>query len=207
MKRTTSQRGVKVILGFEGTVLHRYVDQAGYVSIGKGHKLTEQELAENKWPEGTTVTSEEAWDIFHGDMAPREAAVNRAVTREMTQNQFDAFMAFHFNTGAIETASITKLFNEGHFYDPTPDGQDTMGHFWWVAWDKCRNPKTGKVEHDDGLHKRRDDEWHLFMTHDAGEKPLPSITDEDRALVMGKVATSLLELSREAVEPTESPAV
>lgn len=32
-----------------------------------------------------------------------------------TQNQFDALVSFHYNTGAIRTASLTKLHRQGRF--------------------------------------------------------------------------------------------
>ena len=43
-------------------------------------------------------------------------AVSRAIgTAPTTQNQFDALVSFHYNTGAIATATLTKKHKEGKY--------------------------------------------------------------------------------------------
>lgn len=53
---------------------------------------------------------------FDEDMKKYAAAVSRAIgNAPTTQNQFDALVSFHYNTGAIATATLTKKHNAGDF--------------------------------------------------------------------------------------------
>jgi lysozyme len=53
---------------------------------------------------------------FASDIQRYVAAVAKALgTAPTTQNQFDALVSFHYNTGAIATASLTRLHKQGQF--------------------------------------------------------------------------------------------
>jgi lysozyme len=53
---------------------------------------------------------------FDDDMKRYAADVSRAIgNAPTTQNQFDAMVSFHYNTGAIGKATLTKLHNQGKF--------------------------------------------------------------------------------------------
>jgi len=53
---------------------------------------------------------------FAEDMKRYAADVSRAIgNAATTQNQFDAMCSFHYNTGAIGKATLTKLHNQGKF--------------------------------------------------------------------------------------------
>ena len=53
---------------------------------------------------------------FDDDMKRYAADVIRAIgNAPTTQNQFDAMVSFHYNTGAIGKATLTKLHNQGNF--------------------------------------------------------------------------------------------
>lgn len=53
---------------------------------------------------------------FEEDMKSYAAAVSRALgNAATTQNQFDALVSFHYNTGAIAKATLTKKHKAGDF--------------------------------------------------------------------------------------------
>lgn len=65
---------------------------------------------------GTIWTQAECDARFEGDIERYvrqvAAALEGAAT---TQGQFDALVSFHYNTGAIRTASLTRLHRQGRF--------------------------------------------------------------------------------------------
>ena len=64
----------------------------------------------------TVWTREQADARFENDLATYAAEVARAVgDSPTTQNQFDALVSFHYNTGAIERATLTRRHREGDY--------------------------------------------------------------------------------------------
>jgi lysozyme len=51
--------------------------------------------------------------LFRADLARCEAEVLRAVTVPLAPYEFDALVSFHFNTGAIARAALTRHLNAG----------------------------------------------------------------------------------------------
>ncbi len=74
------------------------------------------------------------------------AAIGDAAT---SPGQFDALVSFHYNTGAIAKATLTKLHRQGRFTEATAE----FGK--WIYND-------GKVL--EGLKRRRDEEAALYAT-------------------------------------------
>lgn len=64
-----------------------------------------------------------------------------------TQNQFDALVSFHYNTGAIFKATLTKLHKAGKFVEAAAE---------FLRWNKA----GGKVM--PGLTRRRQAESDLY---------------------------------------------
>ena len=65
---------------------------------------------------GVVWTREQCEARFEEDMKRYAADVSRAIgNAPTTQNQFDALVSFHYNTGAIGKATLTKLHNQGKF--------------------------------------------------------------------------------------------
>ncbi len=67
---------------------------------------------------GTVWTQQQCDDRFVVDMQRYVRDVNRALgskVAETSQNQFDALVSFHYNTGAIFKATLTKLHLKGDF--------------------------------------------------------------------------------------------
>jgi len=89
-----------------------------------------------------------------------------------TQNQFDALVSFHYNTGAITTATLGKLHKAGRF----DDAADQFAR--WIYNDG--KPMTG-------LRNRRADEAALYESASpaVAKRPLP-ITKADVRVVNAK---------------------
>ena len=65
---------------------------------------------------GVSWTQAQCDDRLERDLARYARAVARAIgTAPTTQNQFDALVSFHYNTGAIATATLTRLHKQGRF--------------------------------------------------------------------------------------------
>lgn len=65
----------------------------------------------------TTIWTQAQCDArFDQDIQKYANAVSAALgDAPTTQNQFDALVSFHYNTGAIRTATLTKLHKDGKF--------------------------------------------------------------------------------------------
>ncbi len=65
---------------------------------------------------GTVWTQEQCDDRFEQDLESYAAAVRRAIgVAPTSQAQFDALVSFHYNTGAIATATLTKKHKQGDY--------------------------------------------------------------------------------------------
>jgi lysozyme len=117
--RTLGKAGADLIKSFEGCEKDRpdgtfeaYPDPGtgndpwtiGWGATGPGIKR------------GVVWTREQCEARFEDDMKRYAADVSRAIgNAPTTQNQFDAMVSFHYNTGAIGKATLTKLHNQGKF--------------------------------------------------------------------------------------------
>ena len=99
---TYSDNGLGLTKKFEGLRLSAYADQVGVWTIGYGH--TGQGVHA-----GLTITQDQADAFLESDVAGSVACVNRLVTSEINQNQFDALVDFVFNLGCASLASSTLL--------------------------------------------------------------------------------------------------
>jgi lysozyme len=157
----TSQKGLEFIESEEGKVLHVYKDQAGYPSIGVGHKLTPLQVASGKVViKGESViytnglTDQQCYDLLAQDVIPAENEVNHAVKVTLNQNQFDCLVDFCYNAGVGAFASSHVLIdvNYGNFELVPAD---------LAMWNKIT--KDGNKVVCDDLTKRRAKEAALFM--------------------------------------------
>ncbi|WP_417359460.1 lysozyme [Gallaecimonas pentaromativorans] len=152
-----SPQGLGLLKSIETLALKPYDDQSGNVihqwlpgaTIGYGHLISEAQ-----WPlyaDGLNVAGAEA--LFKSDLAPFEQAVNRLVTRTLTQYKFDALVILMYNIGigAFSSSSVLKLVNDPATPTPYADLEEA-----WKAWDKSQ----GKF--NQGLANRRAAEWNLY---------------------------------------------
>lgn len=106
-----SRKGLMALISHEGIVLSRYKDSKGVWTIGVGHTKAAGGLNPEKFTGTLSIT--QVMDMFAEDIAKYEADVNKALKVNVTQHQFDALVSFHYNTGAIARATLTKTLNTG----------------------------------------------------------------------------------------------
>lgn len=86
-----SREGLELLKSFEGLRLTAARLPDGRWTMGHGHTQYARE--------GATITEADAEALLLYDLIPVVAAVNEAVTIEVSQNQFDALVCFAFNVG------------------------------------------------------------------------------------------------------------
>ncbi len=104
----TSPAGRKFIEQFEGLFLHTYNDGVGVPTIGYGHTSA---AGPPQVYYGMVITEAQADAFLAADLASVEADVNRLVAIAINQNQFDALVSFHFNTGALGRSNVLRAVN------------------------------------------------------------------------------------------------
>lgn len=146
-----SDKGLCALVGSEGIVTTRYKDSVGVWTIGVGH--TAAAGAPNPETFFREMTVKEVMELFRKDVAKYENAVNAAIKVPLKQHEFDALVHWHYNTGAIKTATLTKTINSG---DKLRGGAQIMN---WL-----KNPE---------LKDRRELERDMFLK---GDYPAPFAT-------------------------------
>ena len=134
--------GAELIKSFEACRLKAYLPTADDVpTIGYGHTKGVQM--------GDTCTQAEADAWFLEDVAWAEDCVNRCVTAQLTQNEFDALVSLCFNIGCTNfgKSTLVKLLNSGDYDAAAKE---------FRRWDKQRGTPLA------GLTRRRTAEEKLF---------------------------------------------
>lgn len=108
----TSSNGRRFIEQFEGLSLKAYDDGTGVVTIGYGHTSA---AGAPKVYKGQTITKEQADAILASDLGKVETQVSNLVHVPLNQNQFDALVSFHFNTGALGRSTALRKLNQGDY--------------------------------------------------------------------------------------------
>lgn len=149
-----SDNGIKLIHSFEGCAKARRDGQfEAYPDPGSsnGHPWTIGWGATGPGiKRGTVWTQQECDDRFKTDIKKYANAVASAIgDAPTTQNQFDAMVSFHYNTGAIRRSTLTKRHKAGRFADAKSE---------FARWNK----NDGRVMR--GLVRRRKAEADLYGT-------------------------------------------
>lgn len=127
--RNINAEGEAVLKQYEGRILFAYDDfdppnarrriktgdkVRGTLTIGYGHTGPDVKP-------GMTISEERALDLLRADLDIFEAAVTRAVTVPLTDNQYAALVVFGFNIGetAFKKSTLLKKLNAGD-YDAVP---------------------------------------------------------------------------------------
>lgn len=152
-----SQRGIDAIKGFEGCVLHVYLDQVGKQTIGVGHLVTDADRFAGRFTNG--ITEEQAEQLLRADLRWVEAGIADEVHVPLTQSQHDALCSLLFNVGLGPLrGTLGRLLNAG---DYAGAGEQ------FKVWNKATNPVTEKLEVLQVLVDRRARELALWNTTDA----------------------------------------
>lgn len=142
------------MLAEEAIVLSSYDDGTGTLTIGAGHTAAAGDPEPQR---GMKISLTEAVNIYRNDIVKVEREVARAVRVSLTQNQFDALVSWHFNTGAISNATLTAKLNSGDVAGAATE---------FARWNKSK----GKVL--DGLISRRARETDIFLSGNYGSPVL-----------------------------------
>lgn len=104
----TSQKGINLIISFEGFSAQPYLDSAGIPTIGYGNtyypggkKVTMKDPA---------ITREKGVELLSAVLPTYEKIVNAKVKIPLTQNQFDALVSHTYNTGGSD--GLFSLINK-----------------------------------------------------------------------------------------------
>ncbi len=143
----TSKAGIELIKRWEGSKLTAYRCPAGVWTIGYGHTSA---AGEPRVTEGMKISASEAERILAQDLATYEQAVDKAITRPMTQPQFDAMVSLCYNIGqgAFAGSSVARRFNEGNISGAADA---------FLMWTKAGGKEL------QGLVNRRKDERAFFL--------------------------------------------
>lgn len=146
MMLSLSQDGIDLIHAFEGCVLHIYKDSAGIDTIGWGHRVWPEEIAEFR----NGITQEQADALFLKDAAKKENSVRDLIHCPLSQGQFDALVSFTFNLGRrnLEQSTLRRMVNEGRMHEASKE----FGR--WIYINKVPS---------NGLRRRRQAESLMFM--------------------------------------------
>ncbi|SLK03695.1 lysozyme [Novosphingobium mathurense] len=111
--RTVSPAGIALMHRFEGCKLKAYPDPGS--KDGKPWTIGWGATGPDIGP-GTVWTQAQADARFERDIEKYAAEVSKAIgSTPTTQSQFDALVSFHYNTGAINKATLTKKHNAGDY--------------------------------------------------------------------------------------------
>jgi len=112
-----TERGLLALTGHEGVVPAPYLDSTGTWTFGIGHTAAAGPPDPAEMPSGMPADLDEgigeAFRIFRADLATYEAEVRAAVTAPLAPHEFDALVSFHYNTGGIAKAALTRHLNAG----------------------------------------------------------------------------------------------
>jgi lysozyme len=150
-----SPAGFALIKGFEGLILHAYLDKAGVWTIGYGS--TYHKDGTRVKPGDTLPDVAAADDLFAYTLSSYEQAVNSLVMVTLNQNEFDALTSFAYNEG-------TGALGESHLLIFLNQGNKAAAADQFLLWDKITDPKTGEKVVLDDLVMRRRNERALFLS-------------------------------------------
>lgn len=105
-----SPSGIDLICNFEGLRLKAYDDGVGVWTIGFGTTKYPNGIRVKK---GDTCTLDQAKAYMQNDLKSFEQTVNKAVTVQLNQNQFDALvsLAYNIGTNAFSKSTLVKKLN------------------------------------------------------------------------------------------------
>jgi lysozyme len=163
MGRKIAKPGLDLIKSFEGLQLTAYLDIVGVPTIGYGctNGITKDDVKNKR-----SITEQQATDMMLHELEQFENGVEKCVTIPISQNQFDALVAFSYNVGlgALQKSTLLKILNAG-------DVSGAAEQF--LRWNKAGGAEVK------GLTRRRQAERSLFLKSDAPASQLPDGPSDD----------------------------
>src|ERR1700761_8325800 len=153
-----TRAAIDLIKRFEGFRAKAAELPDGRWTVGYGHTKSARA--------GATITEADADALLIYDVAAVVGAINSWVFSPLTQNQFDALVAFAFNVGLqnFRRSSVLRRLNEGAHL------QAACAMEMWRTADF-----EGERIVVDALMRRRSAEMALFLTPMEGHIPVPSL--------------------------------
>lgn len=149
---TINDSTILFLIDCEGKKSKAYKDSVGKWTIGIGHciKLPKEQYLKDK-----TLTEKEIQDLLISDLNPCINAINKYVSIQLNQYQFNALCAFIINEGceAFRTSTLLKKINLN------ASKEDIEKEF--LRWNKIK--ANGKYEVSKGLVNRRKKEVSLYF--------------------------------------------
>ncbi len=112
-----TDRGLVALVRHEGLVPGPYLDVTNVWTFGIGHTAAAGSPDPATMARGMPKIFEdgirEAFRVFRKDLVSYKAEVLRAVKVPLDAHEFDALVSFHYNTGGIARAGLTKALNRG----------------------------------------------------------------------------------------------
>lgn len=112
-----TDRGLLALVRHEGIVPGPYTDVKQVWTFGIGHTAAAGAPDPATMPRGMPADLDagirEAFRVFRDDLARYEVAVLHAVKVPLEPHEFDALVSFHYNTGGIAKAALTRHLNAG----------------------------------------------------------------------------------------------
>ncbi len=154
----TSEKGIQFIKDWEIFKSEAYNDSEDYCTIGYGHLIARDKCENITLSEGfkNGITKEKATELFKDRLVDFENSIQRDISVDLHQYEFDALVSLAFNTGSNflntggagkgETQIKKKINNENY-----SEGADEMG-------DVTNNGTSGLV-------KRRKSEINIFKNN------------------------------------------
>ena len=113
----TTDRGLLALIRHEGVVPGPYLDVKDVWTFGIGHTAAagppDPARMERGMPADLDAGIREAFRLFRADLATYEVEVLRTVKVPLEPHEFDALVSFHYNTGGIAKALLTRHLNAG----------------------------------------------------------------------------------------------
>lgn len=116
-----SEDGLKFLKDKEGVRNNVYDDGAGYLTVGVGHKLTNQELEHYQLGAFVPDCQVDAW--LRKDIEVAEQCVNNWVVIPVTQTGFDMLVSFVYNVGceAFKKSTLLRQLNRGRIKETSEE--------------------------------------------------------------------------------------
>jgi lysozyme len=152
----TSSKGIDLILHFEcggkpENYLKAYQDSGGTWTIGIGTTIYPNKTLVKA---GDLITLAQATEYFKFHLQIFEASIDKIMPDDLTQNQFDALVAFAYNIGIpnFTSSTLAKRISENRTHPGIKDA--------FLMWNKINKVTSA------GLTRRRQAEAWLYTNNE-----------------------------------------
>lgn len=101
------------------------------------------------------LTERAATELLRQDVGTVQRAVQKSITANLTQNQYDALVMLAYNIGAknFSESTVVKYINNPDFHSAVYPNLESA----WLAWNRYNGVTS------DGLTSRRHHEWNMYI--------------------------------------------